>query len=281
MTTRIIETEQDRRKLVAFLSEQKLPVTVRITTGGKRTAEQNKLMRLWAGEIAEQMGCTAEYARGYCKLTVGVPILRDENDEFREKYDRVVKPLSFDQKIELMQLPLDFPITRLMTVKQQTRFLDEVYRHFAEKGYILTLPEDRIIEQYTGAPPSPVKGGEAVYPPPQPGEVMPPQTSPGDHIDVRKWTSKEETYLKEYARKALDDLAKPNQSVGYVRELIGSMKRNYKQVLESEDALKIMEAMDAPFNAVIAGKRTIEQAQGYIARDLIGCPERQIGEVRC
>lgn len=267
MTTRIIETEQDRRKLIKFIEEQKLPVTVKITTGGKRTAEQNKLMRLWAVEIGEQMGCTAEYARGFCKLTFGVPILKEEHEEFRIKYDRVVEPLTYEQKIDLMQEPLDFPVTRLMTVKQQTRFLNDIFMHFSEKGYALTQPEDRLIEQYTGSAPSPVK----------PADATPPNASAGDPIDVRRWTPKEESYLKEYAKKALDDLARPNQSVGYVREIIGNMKRLYKEEMASEDAKKILQAMDAPFNAILKGTQTVPGARQYIAKDLIGCPTGQIG----
>ena len=42
----------------------------------------------------------------------------------------------------MMQEPLDFPITRLMTVKQQTEYLDGVHRHFSDKGIILTDPGD-------------------------------------------------------------------------------------------------------------------------------------------
>lgn len=276
MTTRIIETDQDRRKLIKFIEEQKPPMTVSIKKGGKRTVRQNRLQRLWATEVADQSGESPEYVRAMFKLQVGVPILRHENEEFCEKYDRLIRPRTYEEKIELMMEPIDFPVTRLMSVEQQTRYLDEIFRKYSGEGYILTLPEDRLIEQYTGSAPSPVKGGEAVYSP-QPGEVMPPQTSPGDPIDVRKWTPKEERYLKEYAKKALDDLARPNQSVGYVREIIGNMKRLYKEEMASEDAVKILQAMDAPFNAILKGTQTVPGARQYIAKDLIGCPTGQIG----
>lgn len=98
-------------------------------------------------EIAEQKGdVTPEEVRGYCKLTMGVPILRNENEEFCEKYDRVVKPLPYEVKLALMQEPLDFPVTRLMSVKQQTAYLDAVHRHFSEQGVILTDPGDLLYE---------------------------------------------------------------------------------------------------------------------------------------
>lgn len=143
MTTRFLESEQDRRMLVRFLEDQPLPLTVSLTKGGKRSLRQNKLQRLWLSEIAEQLGDqTAEEVRGYCKLTLGVPILRAENDAFRERYDAIVRPLPYDQKIALMMEPLDFPITRLMSTKQATAYLDGVHRHFSERGIVLTDPGD-------------------------------------------------------------------------------------------------------------------------------------------
>jgi hypothetical protein len=143
MTTRFLETERDRDMLVRFLADQPLPLTVSMSKGGRRTLKQNKLQRLWLNEIAEQLGDrTPEEVRGYCKLTIGVPILRNENEVFRERYDAIVKPLPYEQKLSLMMEPLDFPITRLMTTKQATAYLDGVHRHFSEKGIVLTDPGD-------------------------------------------------------------------------------------------------------------------------------------------
>jgi hypothetical protein len=147
MTTRFLETDQDRRMLFRFLETQPLPLTVSLTKGGKRSVQQNKLQRLWLNEIAEQLGDqSAEEVRGYCKLTIGVPILRAENETFRERYDLIVKPLPYEQKLALMMEPLDFPITRLMTTKQATAYLDGVHRHFSEKGIVLTDPGDLLRE---------------------------------------------------------------------------------------------------------------------------------------
>jgi hypothetical protein len=142
MTSRIIRDAGDLARLVTFLEARKLPLTVSIAAGIKRTDEQNKLQRKWCGEIAQQMGDrTAEEVRGYCKLTMGVPILRAENDAFAEKYDRLIKPRTYEEKLELMMEPLDFPITRLMTTKQKTQFLDAMHRYWSAKGLMLTTPE--------------------------------------------------------------------------------------------------------------------------------------------
>jgi len=145
VTTRFLETDYDRRMLIRFLEDQPLPVTVALTKGGKRSLRQNKLQRLWINEIAEQLADQSpEEVRGYCKLTIGVPILRAENDTFRERYDAIVRPLPYEQKLALMMEPLDFPISRLMTTKQATAYLDGIHRHFSEKGIVLTDPGDLI-----------------------------------------------------------------------------------------------------------------------------------------
>lgn len=141
MTTRIVKTEFDRDMLLKFIREHKLPFTVSIAKGKKRSTEQNKLQRLWANEVAEQLGDrTPEEVRGDIKLRFGVPILRSENEIFREKYDRIIKPLPYETKMELMMLPMDFPVSRLMTTGQHSRYLDSVYRFFTERGVQLTEP---------------------------------------------------------------------------------------------------------------------------------------------
>jgi len=144
MTSRILETEDDRRQFIRFLTGQKLPMSVSIEHGKHRTWKQNKLQRQWCNEIAEQTGETPERARGLIKLQFGVPILRHENEAFCARYDELVKPLPFETKLGLMMEPLDFPVTRLMTTKQHTAYLDAIYQHFTEQGLALTHPGDAI-----------------------------------------------------------------------------------------------------------------------------------------
>lgn len=139
---RTVETEQARQMLIRFIEGRKLPFTVTLTDGKHRTTDQNRLQRLWVTEIAAQLGDqTPEEVRGYCKLAFGVPILRAENEAFRASYDRIIKPLGYPQKLALMMEPFDFGVTRLMTTRQKTNYLDAIHRHFSDKGVILTNPE--------------------------------------------------------------------------------------------------------------------------------------------
>jgi len=144
MPSRIITTEYEREQAIAWLKNQKLPFTIDVSQGKRRSVEQNRLQRQWCNEIAEQRGdVTPEEVRGECKLTVGVPILRAENLAFCERYDEHIKPLPYETKIACMMEPLDFPVTRLMNTKQKTAYLDAVYKHYSEQGIVLTLPADR------------------------------------------------------------------------------------------------------------------------------------------
>lgn len=143
MTDRIVETEQARTMLVRFIEGQKLPFTASIVSGKHRTTKQNKLQRKWMTEIAEQReDVSPEEVRGYCKLHLGVPILREENEAFRIRYDEIVKPMPYAQKLAIMMEPLSMPVTSLMNTKQKTAYLDAVHRHFSEQGIVLTDPGD-------------------------------------------------------------------------------------------------------------------------------------------
>lgn len=142
MVSHVIKSEADLANFTRLLRARQLPVTVTVRKGARRSTEQNRLQRLWMTEIGEQLGMSPEEARGYCKLTIGVPIMR-EDDAFRERYDSMVKPLPYETKIALMMEPFDFAVTRHMTTEQKARYLDEIQRHFAQQGVMLTQPEGR------------------------------------------------------------------------------------------------------------------------------------------
>lgn len=143
MAKRYIKTEQDKSALIAFIQNSKKPITVTIEQGiiGRRSERQNKLQRLWVSELAAQGDMTAEEYRAFCKLNFGVPILRNEDERFREVYDGKIKNrYDYATKLEFMAEPHDFPVTRRMTVKQHRQYLDAIYVHFTGLGFYLTDP---------------------------------------------------------------------------------------------------------------------------------------------
>ena len=107
-----------------------------------RSDEQNNLAHKWYGEIAEQSGEAREDVRARCKLEIGVPILRHGSNAFRETYDRLIRPLDYADKLDLIKAT-DMPVTRLMNVGQMTEYMDEVFKRHAEFGIVLTIPPDK------------------------------------------------------------------------------------------------------------------------------------------
>ena len=143
MTTHIVRSAEDMERVARLVGNLKPPLTITVTSGASRSLEQNKLQRLWCMEAAEQLGDrTAEEIRGFCKLHYGVPIMREGHDDFRETYDRLIKPLPYETKLAFMMEPLDLPITRLMTVGEKSQYLDAMHKGLSELGVKLTEPSE-------------------------------------------------------------------------------------------------------------------------------------------
>lgn len=141
MVTRILRGPECVEKLSNLLNARKFPMTVTITVGELRRGKANRLAQRWFTDISRQLGDqTHEDVRAFCKLTIGVPILRAENEAFRASYDKTMRPLDYETKIEAMK-SLDIPVTRMMTVKQMTGFMDEVSQFWTKRGIRLTDPK--------------------------------------------------------------------------------------------------------------------------------------------
>ena len=100
-----------------------------------RNLEQNALAAVWYVDIAKATGeGTPMDVKQECKLRYGIPILRAENEEFRLKYDRLLKHLPYETKLELMEW---FPVTSLMTKGQFARYLSDLQSDYGKRGIVL------------------------------------------------------------------------------------------------------------------------------------------------
>ena len=142
MPSRVIRTDADFDALGRLLSALERPFTCEWRKGADRSHAQNRLMWEWAGQFAAALGDrTADEVQKEWKLTIGVPILRAENDAFRAFYDRSLKPLvRHEDKLAAMEF---VPVTSQMTVPQMRAFMDAIQRQGAEQGVTLTDPEAR------------------------------------------------------------------------------------------------------------------------------------------
>lgn len=147
MPTKVIREPAHVDALADMLRGRKMPCTVSWTQGAGRKDAQNRLAQRWFNDIASQLGDQdREGVRAECKLRFGVPILRAENEAFRLSYDRVMKHLPYEEKVAAIRA-FDMPVTRLMTVKQMTEFMDAVQREYLPQGVRLTDPEAFKYEQ--------------------------------------------------------------------------------------------------------------------------------------
>lgn len=96
----------------------------------KRSLDQNGQAHVWYQQIANELreGTVLE-VKCECKLTLGVPILRAESDDFRTEYDTLIKTrYSYEEKLRVMQW---FPVTSLMTTDQLNQYLTAMQTAYA------------------------------------------------------------------------------------------------------------------------------------------------------
>lgn len=147
--TRVVRNYNEMRALQSYLGTRNdFPLTVTITQGEKRSQAQNRLQRQWCNDAASQGDQTAEEYRGFVKLHFGVAILKHESETFAAAYDELIKPLPYETKLRLMMEPHDYPITRDMSVKGKSEFLNQVWDHFTSLGFQLTDPSMIGLECY-------------------------------------------------------------------------------------------------------------------------------------
>ncbi len=116
-----------------------------VKAGKDRSLDQNAISHAWYQQLAMEL--REDDAMGwkcYCKLHHGVPILRAENDDFRAFYDRSIKGLSYEQKLQAMRF---LPVTSLMTVKQLSAYLVAVQADFGGRGVFLMFPNEEMAVQ--------------------------------------------------------------------------------------------------------------------------------------
>lgn len=107
----------------------------------KRSLDQNSLSHSWYAEVSRaKEDISPLEAKCESKLHCGVPILRTEDDGFREFYDASIKPtLTYEKKLEAMKF---LPVTSLMSKKQLSQYLEDMQQYWGRQGVYLAFPED-------------------------------------------------------------------------------------------------------------------------------------------
>jgi hypothetical protein len=127
--------------------EQAQPPFVLTLKPGEETRRdrQNRFAFEAYKQIAAILGDReTDEVRAETKLRIGVPILRAEDDYFRERYDSHAKGLPYETKLALMVEPFDFPVTRLMTVKQMNTYITKMLAYWDAQGASFAIPDYEI-----------------------------------------------------------------------------------------------------------------------------------------
>ena len=97
-----------------------------------RTLPQNDLIYMLYADIERYTeGEGIVDIRRRCKLHYGVPILRAHDEEFRKVYDKSVKPLPYEDKLEIMDF---LPVTSRMKKPQATEYIETIMREYSQRG---------------------------------------------------------------------------------------------------------------------------------------------------
>lgn len=130
MSTHTVASEESRQQVVHDITARALPFTVYIEKGQKRSTRQERTHRMWMKELAGQGDMTAEEYRGFNKLWFGIRLMKYQSERWAEAYDRIVKPMDYNQKLSLMMEPISYPLTSLMKTKTFTQYLNDVYQYW-------------------------------------------------------------------------------------------------------------------------------------------------------
>ena len=114
-------------------------LVIKCRIGKTRSIPQNAIQHAWYTQMAmeDRQEDLVGHVR-YCKLTHGVPILCAADEEYRSKCTRLLRPLTYESRLEAMD---HFPVTRLMTKAQESRYLEAVQADYARRGVQLVFPQ--------------------------------------------------------------------------------------------------------------------------------------------
>jgi len=143
VTTTYVNSEPTLSKLIGDLRElwrEHKFLRISIKAGKDRSLDQNAILHAWINQIATELReQTAAEVKAECKLTIGVPILRAEDEEFRQFYDKSIKLMTYEDKLLAMSF---VPVTSLMTVKQLSQFLTGMQETYQKRGVVLEFPAE-------------------------------------------------------------------------------------------------------------------------------------------
>ena len=118
----------------------KFPVIANIETGSIRSLLQNALQHKHYAEMAKFHGWTPKYAKAWCKLSYGLPILIPRMPVFK-----ALQGLVYEQQIEFID---SIRVTSLFIRMEAKEYTDIMMFDQAQEGLKLTDPDDQLLREW-------------------------------------------------------------------------------------------------------------------------------------
>ncbi|KAA3503255.1 hypothetical protein DXM27_10380 [Rhizobium rhizogenes] len=257
MSTReavVLNSPEDREKVVRWARHVSDGTIVEFRKS-TRSHEQNAKMHAMLGEVSDQVVWYGQ------KLKV---------EDWKNMFTASLRKASVVPGIDPgTVVPLGIH-TSTMTIDEMSNMIELIYAFGAENNVTFKepKPENTNSDNETPAPSSdnagmtPVDeaGADDV-----PASDAPASTDP----EIRQ-------HFIDFARKALKTAGDDQLTAEQRTDALENMVLDYRDVIP-ESLWGKLSGIKVPVQYVLLGKRTIDQARTYIAKDLLDCPEAEIG----
>ena len=120
-----------KKSMVEYLKKYG-KIVVNIVDARRRSDLQNRLQHAMYREIGKQLyGKDDHFAKCECKLTIGVKLLRDSSEDFKKVYDKNLKHLDYESKLEIISV---IPVSSLLSMGAAHQYIEKIYDDYAQKG---------------------------------------------------------------------------------------------------------------------------------------------------
>ena len=260
MSTReavVINTPADREKVVRWargVSDGTI-VEFRKST---RSHEQNAKMHAMLGEVSDQVVWYGQ------KLKV---------EDWKNMFTASLRKASVVPGIDPgTVVPLGIH-TSTMTIDEMSNMIELIYAFGAQNNVMFKEPKPENTNS-DDEPPAPSSDNAGMTPVHEAGaDGSPASDAPASELpdDVRN-------HFIDFARKALKTAGDDQLTAEQRKNAIDDMVMNYRDVIP-ETLWPKLSGVHMPIQYVLVGKRTIDQARSYIAKDLLDCNPSDLGGV--
>ena len=131
----VINSEAKLSSLITHIEkewQERKWLKIQIQNATHRSLDQNDLSFELYNRIGQAMyGGDSDLARRECKLRHGVPLLRENDPQFKQIYDSVIKGQDYETKLKIMAY---LPVTSRMSKKVFTQYANRVIDAYSAEG---------------------------------------------------------------------------------------------------------------------------------------------------